>query len=202
MLEQGYAALTNARFDDATRAYRGALEGNPTERDALLGLAYINHSTGQRDTARAYYQQVLRQEPNNPVARAGLIALDTSTQTTTADQAKALAANQGDSAAAQALLGNALVRENQLANAAQAFARAQSLEPGNALHAYNLAVALDKQNNYRQALQNYDRALAVPQGTATGLSAQQASAVRTRIDQLREALAAEATRVPTSEHAP
>jgi tetratricopeptide (TPR) repeat protein len=62
-LESGYAALTQGRLQEAKQAYAQALAGNPEERDALLGLAYIAQQQGHAEEARSYYQRVLRQEP-------------------------------------------------------------------------------------------------------------------------------------------
>jgi tetratricopeptide (TPR) repeat protein len=53
-----------------------------------------------------------------------------------------------------------------LDEAALALAHAHSLEPGNATHAYNLAVALDQLHQYRQARGVYERAMALSRGAS------------------------------------
>ena len=188
-LEVAYAALQAGRFEDASRAYAAALDANPGEPDALLGLAYIAHSKGQRDEAQSYYRRVLRQEPGNSVANAGLVALDAGANGTfQGERVKELAARQPESAAVQALAARALVQEGALPDAALAFARAQALEPTNPLHAYNLAVALDKLGDYAQAASQYEKALRINAAAAAPLGAPQASAARLRAAQLRQAL--------------
>lgn len=200
LMEDAYSALLSGRLDDAARAYESALANSPGERDALLGLAYIAHNRGQRDQAQSYYRQVLRQDPSNTVAQAGLVALDVGApgtqNATAADQAKALAQRQSESGAAQALLGEALARDGQVAEAALAFARAMSLEPQQAVHAFNLAVAQDRLGNYGAAVDSYERALATAPDTVTGLKPGQIAAARSRLAQLRQALAAKAAASP------
>ena len=190
-LEYGYALLLEGRLDDAASAYGQALRVNADERDALLGLAYISQQKGQREDAQSYYRSVLRQEPNNARALAAMQALDVdSGPTLTASRTGDLAARQPDSAAAMAMAGNAFVRDGLLSNAAQAYARAQALEPANPLHAYNHAVALDRLGQYAQAVVQYERVLALSATAPVGVRVYRVEDVRLRYAQLRQALAA------------
>ena len=189
----GYAALLSGRFDDASRSYGVALDANPGEPDALLGMAYIAHTKGQRDEAQSYYRRVLRQDPGNSVANAGLVALEAGASgsangTTQGERARELAVRQPESAAVQSLAATALVQEGALPDAALAFARAQALEPNNPLYTYNLAVALDKLGSYAQAAVQYERALRVNAAAATPLGPAQVNAARVRAGQLRQSL--------------
>ena len=161
-LELAYAALTQGRVTDAAAAYNRALADNPEERDALLGLAYIAHQTAREEEARDLYKRVLRQEPGNPSARAGLLTqtLGNNSEDVSASSREVAEQNPG-SAAAQSVLGHSLVRQGRLADAQQAFQRAQVLEPGVALHAFNLAVAFDRLRSYGQARAYYEQALAL-----------------------------------------
>ena len=160
VLEQGYSALTQGRLQEAQTIYANALRTNPEERDALLGLAYIAQKQQRSDDAQAYYRRVLRQDPGNAVASTGLLALNAlSDPQDFGSQSRLLAEQNPASAAAQSILGHALVRQDRLADAQLAFARALQLEPGVARHAYNLAVALDRLHDYEAARQYYERAL-------------------------------------------
>ena len=188
-LELAYAALVQGRLPAAAQAYEQALLAHPEERDALLGLAYIAHQQGQTNEARDYYQRVLRHDPGNPVARSGLLAINAiDDPQASASRAREVAEQNPDSAAAQSTLGHAMVREGRLADAQQAFFRAHSLEPGVALHAFNLAVALDRLRQYGPARQYYERTLAL--STQTGgerASGVPQAVVQTRLEQLRAA---------------
>ncbi len=188
-LELGYAALVGGRFEEATLAYERSLKANPDERDALLGLAYINHQQGRLEDARSYYRKVLRNDPGNANANSGLLSLEQDGDATrTAGRARELASRRPDSAAAMAAAGSAFVRDGLLADAAVAFARAQALEPGNPLHAYNHAVALDRLGRLEQAIVQYEKALSLPPNPGAGERGYQVDAVRLRINQLRRAL--------------
>ncbi|MDP2369744.1 tetratricopeptide repeat protein [Rhodoferax sp.] len=188
-LELGYAALVEGRLPAAAQAYGQALLVNPEERDALLGLAYIAHQQGRVEEARGYYQRVLRQDPGNPVARSGLLAVTVvDDPQAVASRSREVAEQNPDSGAAQSALGHAMVREGRLADAQQLFYRAHLLEPGVAQHAFNLAVALDRLHKFDPARVYYERALAL--STRSGgerSSGVPQSVVQTRLEQLRAA---------------
>ncbi|MCX7156840.1 MAG: tetratricopeptide repeat protein [Rhodocyclales bacterium] len=168
-LDTAYAALTEGRFDDAAEAYDRALQKNSGERDALLGLAYIAQRQGNRDEARAYYQQVLRQEPGHPGASAGLLSLSAESDLQmTVSRAREMAERNPDSAIVLSTLGGILAKEGRIAEAQQAYFKALTLEPDNALHAYNLAVALDRLHKYAQAQAYYQRALGLAEKSGAG----------------------------------
>jgi Flp pilus assembly protein TadD len=171
------------------------LLANPEERDALLGLAYIAHQQGRIEEARGYYQGVLRQDPGNAIARSGLLTTNAvDDPQVVASRAREVAEQNPDSAAAHSALGHAMVREGRLADAQQAFFRAHSLEPGVALHAFNLAVSLDRLRNFGPARQYYERALVLSAQTGGERpSGVPQAAVQTRLDQLRAAMAVNPT---------
>lgn len=190
-LEQGYAALTQGRLGEAAQAYGRALASNSQERDALLGLAYIAQRQGREEEARSHYQQVLRHEPGNPVARAGLLMLGAADDPQVSiSRAREVAQQHPDSAAAQAALGALLVRVGHLADAQLAFQRAHGLEPKVAQHAFNLAVALDRLRNYGAARQYYERALVLSTNAGAAPSdAVPLATLKERLEQLRAAQA-------------
>ena len=185
-LELAYAALTQGRLADAEAGYKEVLKTSPEERDALLGLAYIAHQGGREERARDFYQRVLRQEPGNPSARAGLLLqnLNSDTQDLSAG-AREVAGQHPASAAAQSVLGHSLVRQGRLADAQMAFQRAHALEPGVALHAFNLAVAFDRLKNYAAAGAIYERALSLStQGGGAAASGLAHAVVQKRLQEL------------------
>lgn len=185
-LELAYAALTQGRLADAEAGYKEVLKTSPEERDALLGLAYIAHQAGREEGARDFYQRVLRQEPGNPSARAGLLLqnLNSDTQELSAG-AREVAGQHPASAAAQSVLGHSLVRQGRLADAQMAFQRAHALEPGAALHAFNLAVAFDRLKNYAAASALYERALSLStQGGGAAASGLAHAVVQKRLQEL------------------
>ncbi|MCF8167943.1 MAG: tetratricopeptide repeat protein [Rhodoferax sp.] len=196
-VEVGYAALQEGRLDAARAAYERALTTDPQDRDALLGMAYIAQQQGLPEQALSHYQRVLRTDPGNATAQAGLLALEGRGDTTqTAGRARALAQRQPDSAAVHAQAGAAFVRGGLLADAAQSFARAQALEPDNATHIYNHAVALDRLGELPKALVHYEKVVQLldqsPQDSGTVLRA----GASLRAAQLRRALGRNTAHAP------
>lgn len=188
-LDLAYNALIEGRFDDARAAYRKCLERNPNERDALLGLAYIAHRQGSNEEAGDLYQRVLRLEPNNPTANAGLVSLGLDGDVArTASRARDFAEQTPESAVALATVGAAFVREGRIAEAQQAFFKALALEPENPVHAYNLAVALDRLHKYGPALTYYVRALQLAESSSAASKAGiPLSQARQRVQELQQA---------------
>ncbi len=189
-LTSAYAALAAGRMDEAERLYAEALTALGEEPDALLGLAYIAHRRDRPEAALAYYRRVLRQDPDQAAALAGLLALNKELDLAqAASRAHDTATQHPESAAALSALGRILGRQERFADAALAFARAQALEPVDPNHAYNLAVALDRLRQYGRAQHHYARALALAEHAqdvqATGFSRTEA---RLRLEQLRQAL--------------
>jgi len=196
-LEVAYVALTQGRMTDAAAAYNAALAENPEERDALLGLAYIAHQAAREEEARDLYKRVLRQEPNNPAARAGLLIQTLGNDAEdVSGSSREVAEQHPGSAAAQSVLGHSLVRQGRLADAQQAFQRAHVLEPGVALHAFNLAVAFDRLRSYGPARTYYERALALSRQSGGEASSGISHTVVS--NRLQELLAARTTEAPAS----
>jgi len=187
-LDQGYAALTEGRLDIANESYLKHLKTNPDERDALLGLAHIAQRQGRRDEARVYYQRVLRHEPDNPTANAGLLSMVTEGDLQSATgRARDIVERNPDSAAAFSAMGGILARDGRMADAQQAYFKALSLEPNEAIHAYNLAVALDRLHKSSQALGYYERALVLARKSGADVQDNfPLDAAMRRIEQLRQ----------------
>jgi tetratricopeptide (TPR) repeat protein len=188
-LDSAYSLLTQDRIEEAAAHYQQALTKNVGEIDALLGLAYIARRQGQRDEARSYYLRVLRQQPNHPAASAGLLEISNEGEAQgTASRARELAERNPESAVALSTLGGMLAREGRIAEAQQAYFKALGLEPANAFHAYNLAVALDRMHKYAQAQQYYERALTLFKASPTsGQTGFPLAAAEQRLAQLRGA---------------
>lgn len=188
-LQSAYDALRAGRFEEAGVAYRQALKNNPAERDALLGLAHLAHREGSFDEARDLYQQVLRLDPEQPDAAAGLLSIaSASDPASAASRIRDMAERSPQSPVAMSTLGSMLAREGRIGEAQQAFFRAYTLDPENALHAYNLAVALDHLHKYAQAREFYQRALLLAEkGGNSGVTGFPGEQTRVRLEQLRGA---------------
>lgn len=197
-LPTGYAALLTKDYPAAEQAYRLALQRNAEEIDAWLGLASVAHHQGNLETAQQNYQRVLRHDPQNVTARAGLISLQLTTAPEAATNlAHALAESFPQSATAQALLAAALTRTERLAEAEQSYFAAVQLDPDNRLHTYNLAVALDRLHRPAQAVQYYQRALALAEMNSLSMRHDHlADNARLRLAQLQSVLQQQSSSQP------
>ncbi len=172
--------------DDATagRLYRQLLQAEPRNVDALLGLAAIAARQENMDEAARHYAHALELEPRNSVAQAGLIALMSQADPVAAEsRLKSLLAQQPDAAYLHAALGGVYAEQNRWPDAQQAYFQAFRLEPGNAEHAYNLAISLDQMGKADLALDYYQRCrdLLPKQGSSVDRAA-----LESRINQLHK----------------
>ena len=164
-VEAGYAAYTAGDLAAARTEYEQALRDEPTNRDALLGLGAIDVRTGRYESAEALYMRVLQIEPRDPQAQAALISLRSgrSDPLATESRVKSLLAADPSAHALNFTLGNQLAQQNRWAEAQQEYFKAYTADPENADFAYNLAVSLDHMRQPRQALDYYQRAIALSQ---------------------------------------
>ena len=164
-VEAGYAAYSGGDLATARSEYEQALRDEPMNRDALLGLAAIDVRGGRYESAEALYLRVLQIEPRDPQAQAALISLRSgrSDPLATESRVKSLLAADPSAHALNFALGNQFAQQNRWAEAQQEYFKAYTAEPDNADFAYNLAVSLDHLRQPRQALDYYQRAIALSQ---------------------------------------
>ncbi len=183
-LKEAYAALTEGKLDESERKYISVLNKRPHEKDALLGLAIIAHRKSQTSRALDLYQQVLREDPENSNATAGLLSLSAATDPVAAEGhlKQALELKQ-TSPELHYALGNLLARQKRWSEAQQAFFRAANLAPDHALYTYNLAVALDHLGKSSAAILSYEKAIQLSKPTDNTINR---GAIRQRVQELRK----------------
>jgi tetratricopeptide (TPR) repeat protein len=174
VLSSAYQAYQNGDYATAWQRYRMAYGKDPKNRDALLGLAVIAQQQGQDDTALHYYRQVLLLDPRDPVARAALFTFGGSDPATKESSLKLLISQQPDAAVLYFALGNQYSEQLRWSDAQQAYANALTLEPANALFAFNLASSLDHLGQRKAAVRYYQQALQFDTTGHAGFSREQA----------------------------
>jgi tetratricopeptide (TPR) repeat protein len=160
-VDAGYAAYIAGDLVASREAYEQAVREDPSNRDALLGLAALDVRAGRYETAEAMYLRVLGTDPRDTQAQAALIALRSGRADPLATESRVktmLAADPG-AHALNFTLGNQLASQKRWAEAQQEYFKAYTAEPDNADFAYNLAVSLDHLRQPRQALDYYQRAI-------------------------------------------
>ena len=182
-LRDGYQALSEGRLDDAKRNYQEVVSKRPHERDALFGLAVIAHRQQRTEQATELYRQVLREDSGNATATAALVNLSVQVDPVAAEsRLKQLLDQKPTSPELHHALGSVLARQKRWGEAQQEFFRAFTLEPENALFAYNLAVALDRLRQPAAALPYYEKSA---QSVKPGDAAIDRDTIQRRVEELR-----------------
>ena len=170
-------------MQEAARLYREVLKQDPTQRDAWLGLAVIAHNSNQREAAMDAYKRVLRLEPQNATALAGLTSLNNNADEPRQEsRLRELLARSPQEADLNHSLALVLSGERRWSEAQQLFFKAHTLAPQEPQFAYNLAVTLDQLRKSTLAAQYYETALSLAQGKAASFDEARA---RTRLAPLR-----------------
>lgn len=160
LAEQGYAAYERGDFAAARTHYRAALEKDPLNRDALLGLAALDVREQQYVSAQAHYLRLLEIDPRDPYAHAGLLSLRGQQDPVAAEsRIKNLIAQRPDANVLHFTLGNQYAAQERWPEAQQAYFKAYTSDPMNPDYAFNLAVSLDHLRQPQLALEYYQKAL-------------------------------------------
>ncbi|MGC1174215.1 tetratricopeptide repeat protein [Polaromonas sp.] len=168
-MESAYAAYQAGKLGEATRLYQEVLRADPTQRDAWLGLAVIAHASNQREPAMDAYKRVLRLEPQNATALAGLSSLITNAgEPQQESRLREMLARTPQEADLNNALGLVLSGERRWSEAQPLFFKAHSAAPQEPQFAYNLAVTLDHLRKASLAAQYYETALGLAQGKVSG----------------------------------
>jgi Tfp pilus assembly protein PilF len=179
----GYGAYQAGDLPKARDEYQQALNAEPTNRDALLGLAAVEMRAQRYDVAESLYQRLLRADPRDPHANSGLMALRSQQldPVLSESRVKTLLAANPDSGVLYFTLGNQLAQQGRWPEAQQAYFKAHTADPENPDFAFNLAVSLDQVRQPGLALEHYRRALLLAEKRVANFSLE---AARTRIQQL------------------
>ena len=159
-VDAGYAAYQSGDLARARAEYEQALNDEPTNRDALLGMAAVETRSGRHGAAEAAYLRLLQVDPRDSHAQAGLMALRSARLDPLAAESrvKSMLAQDPGAPALNFTLGNQLAQQGRWAEAQQEYFKAFAADPENADFAYNLAVALDHLRQPRLAREYYLRA--------------------------------------------
>jgi len=184
LVEQAYQAFQRNDLAAARDGYQRALAREPTNRDALLGLAAIDVRSGQLNSAEARYLRLLEFDPRDSHAMASLISLRGQLDPVASEsRLKNLIAIQPEAALLHFSLGNQYAQQSRWTEAQAAYFKAHSVDPENADYAFNLAVSLDQLHQGKLALEFYQRALALTEKRAASFNPAQA---RLRVQELSQ----------------
>jgi len=159
-LSRAYDAWRSGNLIAAKRDYERVLKSEPRNRDALLGLGAVAVRDGRWEDASARYTTLLRLNPKDSIAQAGLIAVHENVDPVRGEsQIKLLLREEPDAAHLHFTLGNLYAAQNRWGEAQAAYFDAYHLQAENPDYAYNLAVSLDELGKAGAAAGYYRRAL-------------------------------------------
>ena len=159
LLTEAYTALAAGNLESSQRLYNQLLRSDPSNIDALLGLAAIAAQQGDTGMATRYYQKILELDPRNSLAQAGLIGMFGRADPMSAETRLRQLIARDPSPYLYFTLGNVHADRSLWAQAQQAYFQAYHLQPDNPDYAYNLAVALEHIGQPKPALDYYRRAV-------------------------------------------
>jgi tetratricopeptide (TPR) repeat protein len=158
-IAEAYQAIERGDLNQAESLYRGVLQADAQNVDAVLGLATIAARRGNAQQAIGFYEQALRLEPRNSAAQAGLIDIIGQADPQLSEtRLKQLIARE-PSAFLYFSLGNLYARQSAWPAAQAAYFQAYNLQPDNPDYAYNLAIGLEHLEQPKLALTYYRKAL-------------------------------------------
>jgi len=183
-LNEAYDALLGNDLLQAERVYKRVLKQRPKQLDALLGLANIESQRGFSSSARELYEKVLRIDETNSIAQIGLLQTYDQQDAMSRQQVLAeLISKYESNPEAHLALAHALAEQSKWKAAQASYFKAFSLSPNNTVYAYNLAVSLDRLEQYPSAVTYYKKTLSLNKLAAKPLSL---ARVRNRLIELEK----------------
>ncbi len=156
---RGYKALGQNQFAQAREAYSQVLANNPTQRDALLGIAYAHQALGNTDQAISTLRRLVELYPRDSDGLSALYLIGGGDLVAEETRFKQLLDRSEHPAAVHYTLGVLYFDQNRYGEAERAFSRAAALSPNQPDYAYNLALTLDQLGRSRDAARQYVVAL-------------------------------------------
>lgn len=177
LLRAAYDAYKGGDYVLARQKYQQALQADPQNRGALLGLAAAAVQGHENGLARELYLRVLDQEPGDPLARAGLLAIaPTEDPVKQESELKLLLEQHPQTAVLFFSLGNLYAAGQRWSEAQDAYFKALQAARNAAAktggvhpdYPFNLAVSLERLGQVKPAVKYYREALAQAAGQAAG----------------------------------
>jgi|GEM_PF-3510685 len=155
-VQKAYQAQSSGDASNAVLMYQTALDADPNNVNALLGLAVIYHRSSQLEKARTLYGRVLSIQPNNKEAMNNFMSLmATESPGEAIAQLERLEERNPSTSGIPAQLAVIYQKQGEPSKAIEKMLRAVEISPENTTYRYNLAIMLDSQKRYEEAANLY-----------------------------------------------
>ena len=157
-LARAYDALVAGDDLTAVNMYRDIVSNEPTNQEALFGLATTYHRAGSYDLAKPVYEQLLRVNPTHREGLNNFLSLVSEYAPDDAlEELEKLAARNPHFSPIHAQVGMLYSRLGQQERAREKLLYAIRLAPHNLVYQYNLAVILDTEGEVADAVAIYKK---------------------------------------------
>ena len=153
-------SLASGHYEVAILYYRDAYKKEPSNLQALFGLATAYHKAGQEVKAKSLYLQLLKKDRRHEGAINNLLSIIAKESLDVAlPELERLQKQSPDYPAIPAHIGIIMMKKGDYDSAFRHMQRAVMLEPDNAVYRYHLAVLLDMMSQAELAIDLYNRVL-------------------------------------------
>jgi tetratricopeptide (TPR) repeat protein len=182
-LEAAWQAYESGQYERSEMLYLEVLRSEKNNRDAMLGLAATAIHNNEPVTAKKYYQALLKLDPRDPIATAGIASLHSESDVVQSDEAYILGMleKNPDAAPLNFALGNIYAQKGEWKSAQKYYFNAWKQDGDNADYLFNMAISMDQLGKPQQALKFYRESLLKSKNRQAGFSRK---AVQQRIDVL------------------
>ena len=162
LLVSANRALKLQRYDAALEMYDQLYAKNKRDTRILMGRAVAQQNMGLNESAIQSYEEVLALKPNSTEALVNMMGLVRKQYPEIAlRRLLELYSKHPNNAGIAAQIGVTNAELGHFDDAMRYLGIASTLEPNNAQHLFNMAIAADRGGNRAQAIQFYERALEV-----------------------------------------
>ena len=163
-LEAQYVAATRAlklgRYAAAMEMFEKLYKKNHRDPRILMGLAVAQQGAGFQESAASTYEDLLKIQPNNADAIVNLMGLmKAQYPAVTLKKLMELRNKYPTNPGIPAQIALVSAEQGDYNDAIKFFEIAASMDPRNASHIYNMAIAMDKKGDSTKAIKFYERAL-------------------------------------------
>jgi tetratricopeptide (TPR) repeat protein len=143
LLRRGQRFGKAGRFDLAEKAFRAAVEADPTDAEAIANLGISLANLGRNEEARRRLAESLAMDDSNALAHfsLGVVHDRLGHDQTAIDEYAAALKRDPDNAQARVYMADAMLRGGRAAEAAQLYRDALDKSPGSSRMQYSLAIA-------------------------------------------------------------